>query len=678
MRLKAHNNTLQTNVQPVSQNFGIGDASVVIEILRNRLYEHKIRTLVQEYMCNGRDAQREINSKRNLEVTIPTRLEPTFVVRDFGPGITPDRMANVFILYGASTKRSDDLQTGGFGIGAKSAWSYTDSFTIITHIDGTKRTYVAHTGVNNNGRLDLIDTSNTNELNGTEIRIAVKPGDLEEFTQAVYRASYFWETPPTIKGTLEVPEKVEPYKVSDVLHCLDTAGYQWSYELGFGDGSDALAVIDGVPYVLGDKFDDRVPSLEKLSQIVKGKPVLFFNNGDLEVSASREAVADSKHTMESLRRVCDVQLAALTNLIRREIAKVKSVPEFLNTYKELSQFFRIKDHAKYDGYWVDEWDSQFGNDLFSKKVQLIQYRFKGNGKLYQEVLPKLKLDQLGHIYTQVPTDSNIKHNRRVRAYLATNRSVVILHNAAVPDAAAFAKIQKDLSVKDFGTVPYNEPPKTERVKIPRGKQEFCLHTFDGSRTQHITTDGNADQWLYVFMKDGSYAGSGFSADDLRTLHWYLVKQKKPLKVCGVAERAYGMIQGDKNFTSLSDWLKTFKATDDQLNVILKGQAKNESEATFLTDVSKGETLKDPVLRKFVDTYSDFAKVAEAELPFILWNIASKDKRFEEFKSADKIFGDHVKKFYPLIKELTWNGRREKLEVVFYLNAKYEQVVKKGN
>ena len=43
MKLAKHNNALKTNVETESQNFGIGDTSVVIEILRNRLYKHKIR-----------------------------------------------------------------------------------------------------------------------------------------------------------------------------------------------------------------------------------------------------------------------------------------------------------------------------------------------------------------------------------------------------------------------------------------------------------------------------------------------------------------------------------------------------------------------------------------------------------------------------------------------------------
>ena len=53
MKLGNHNNSLETNAEFQSLTFGIGDANVVIEILRNRLYKFKIRTLVQEYISNA-------------------------------------------------------------------------------------------------------------------------------------------------------------------------------------------------------------------------------------------------------------------------------------------------------------------------------------------------------------------------------------------------------------------------------------------------------------------------------------------------------------------------------------------------------------------------------------------------------------------------------------------------
>lgn len=205
MKLQQHNNALETNAISESQEFGIGDPSVIIGILRNNMYAYKIRSMCQEIICNGRDAMREVGKGNEFEITVPTRLSPVFKVRDFGPGVSPDRMANVFIKFGSSTKRNDNGQTGGFGLGAKSPFSYTDSFTITTFIDGIKRSYVAHTGTNNQGRLDLVSTDATTEANGTEIQVAVKAHDVEEFRNSVFRAVYFWKDRPIIKGELQTP-----------------------------------------------------------------------------------------------------------------------------------------------------------------------------------------------------------------------------------------------------------------------------------------------------------------------------------------------------------------------------------------------------------------------------------------------------------------------------------------
>ena len=105
MKMQGHANKLETNIEAETQDFGIGDPSVIIAMLRNNMYAHKVRTLVQEYICNARDAMREVDKSNVFEITVPTRLNPVFKVRDFGLGITPDRMTNVFVKYGASTKR---------------------------------------------------------------------------------------------------------------------------------------------------------------------------------------------------------------------------------------------------------------------------------------------------------------------------------------------------------------------------------------------------------------------------------------------------------------------------------------------------------------------------------------------------------------------------------------------
>src|SRR5688572_3249633 len=87
-----------------SHDFKIGDASKIITILRKHLYSNPIQTLVQEYISNARDACKEARVEERIDVTVPTGKAPVFKVRDYGVGISPERIASVFVQFGASTK----------------------------------------------------------------------------------------------------------------------------------------------------------------------------------------------------------------------------------------------------------------------------------------------------------------------------------------------------------------------------------------------------------------------------------------------------------------------------------------------------------------------------------------------------------------------------------------------
>src|ERR1051326_3797040 len=176
-----------------SIDFKIGDISKIIEILRNKMYSNPIQTLVQEYLANARDACRETGNPR-IDVWLPTHDDPTLRIRDYGPGINSERMLNNFTQYGSSTKTRTNAQNGGFGLGSKLAWAYTDQFSILTYIDGTLTEYLAHINGNKNGTLDLVSESSASEPNGTVIRVPVEncPSDIDAFTKAVFRATFFW------------------------------------------------------------------------------------------------------------------------------------------------------------------------------------------------------------------------------------------------------------------------------------------------------------------------------------------------------------------------------------------------------------------------------------------------------------------------------------------------------
>jgi hypothetical protein len=671
MRLQEHANKLETNIQAESQNFGIGDASVVIEILRNRLYEYKIQTLVQEYICNARDAMRELGKGNDFQVTIPTHLSPTFKVRDFGPGISPDRMKDVFIMYGASTKRGSDMQTGGFGIGAKSAWSYTDSFTIVTFIDGVKRTYVAHTGVNNNGRLDLISTGKTDEANGTEIQVPVGKNDVSEFREAVFRAIYFWEKRPEIKGELDIPSLESGYRLNDNLEVIDSKmipNFIGHYQYG----RNMLAVIDGVPYPINDKLMQKSKKLFQLQELVNRKVILHMGNGLVEVSASRESIADSNLSIEALDKLATKAIVSIKTHLLNEFGKVNSNAEFFKTYKELSFYFVTDKYAKYGNYHIN--GDSIQSDLF-KKIKMthitnLSRRSRITDKITKKEVSEgskaLSVKSLDEIYFLKGELSAVKQNKRLKDYFKSGRSNMVLIESLVGDGASLDQVIADFDVKDFQSLTWTEEPKEVKVKVEREKESFCAHTVDRyNRHEYLTLAGNTKKWFYVEM-DGTSWGE-YSSELLKDLSSH-IKEQETAYICGLSSKAVKLVQGDPNFLPLKDWINKFKPTKKHISYA-KSMAAANGEVMKL--VSSLEDLQDSFLEEMAKEYKALGKKEIEVLPEILMAKVKETDEYKEFEKSDKKLAETLRDKYPLLQDIYYYGHRHRGDVTIYINAKHK-------
>lgn len=283
-----------------SLEFGISDVGFVIEILRSKLYEKKVQTPVQEYISNARDANREVGASKKIHITFPTREKLEFKVRDYGLGITPERMSSVFVMYGSSTKRSTNGQVGGYGVGAKSAWAYTDSFTITTFVDGVKRIYVAHTGANASGRLDLISETETNEENGTEISYNVRTHDIQEFANAIIRTTMFWSESefPEFSGESAHLEEIGKKREAGTARFMNTNMSAVDADLE----TNINIVIDGIPY--GFPQSIALAEKDKLVKISGAYNLnLFIPNGLVSIAANREKIDTSDMSKNALKQV---------------------------------------------------------------------------------------------------------------------------------------------------------------------------------------------------------------------------------------------------------------------------------------------------------------------------------------------------------------------------------------
>lgn len=120
-------------------HFGITDDAMFMHMLSSTLYSDKILAVARETLCNAWDAHIEAGvTDRAVEITLDRNK---LVIKDYGFGIPRSKIGEVYGTYGNSTKKHDGKQTGGFGLGCKSPFAYTDHFEVTSCNDGTKTLY---------------------------------------------------------------------------------------------------------------------------------------------------------------------------------------------------------------------------------------------------------------------------------------------------------------------------------------------------------------------------------------------------------------------------------------------------------------------------------------------------------------------------------------------------------
>lgn len=330
MKLNDVRPTIETSGDLEEQFFSIQDQGMIFDILRNKMYSNPILAICREITCNARDAHREVGTPDvPVVIHLPNTLEQYYKVKDFGPGISPDRMSNIFIKYTASTKRNDNTQTGGFGLGAKTPFSYSDSFSIVTNYNGTQYNYSCNIDETKVGKLSLMSQSPTKEPNGTEIIIPVKHKNFTEFATWTEQACRHWTVRPTIRGgTLEWQDNK---KILEGTNWAITASQDWQRQ--------ARMIIDGIEYPLDldtlKKYADA-----KLIDASRGHFIMYFGVGELSLSASREQIYLDEKTQNVIRK----RLDKIFNEIKQSVVdKIDALPNLweANIYyrKELRSAF---------------------------------------------------------------------------------------------------------------------------------------------------------------------------------------------------------------------------------------------------------------------------------------------------------------------------------------------------
>lgn len=446
MRLeKTHRNIQSQGVLEEAQ-FGIStkDQSHVLSILRDKLYSDKILAVLREYSTNAVDAHVEVGkSDLPIKVILPTRMAPYLIIRDHGPGLSQEEIFQIYIQYGASTKRQSNDVIGQLGLGCKSAFAYTDSFTITSYQGGRQSIYHAFIDESNMGKVVKLSDEQTGEADGIEIKIAVNTKDVNSFKEKARNLFKYFNVRPNCSAISYEEEK----KV------LEGTGWYIPENNRYGyDNRKAIIVMGNIPYPLnkdlligkleGDKRRQKVKSLLETHIVMKARI------GNLSISASRESLEYTDQTVENIVN----QVVAIYDEMSQKVSQ--AITSCKTPYEAVHQFSKLKGSLPYSlqdsvrPHWNGKKiETKFD---FKKEASDVPSRFKKirsgwtkSSEISQSSV--IQIESLGAIYIKDTNVAPIQRSLDLRR--SQNLGTILIYIPTVQKDKVVGKAEVDAFLK---------------------------------------------------------------------------------------------------------------------------------------------------------------------------------------------------------------------------------------
>lgn len=209
-----HSPTPLESLNPLdATTFGIEINEFTFDLLIKKLYSNPIKSIIRELVSNAWDSHTAAGrTDTPVTVNTPTLFDPYFTVQDYGTGLSHEDMTTLYSTICRSDRRDSNNFLGGFGLGSKSPYSYTDQFTVESRYNGWKRLYAVYKNTNNIPTLSLMDTAVTVERNGLTVKIPVRQIDHYKFGSAIEEQLLFF---PQIDTNVPIKKPVVLWESAD-------------------------------------------------------------------------------------------------------------------------------------------------------------------------------------------------------------------------------------------------------------------------------------------------------------------------------------------------------------------------------------------------------------------------------------------------------------------------------
>ena len=383
--------TVVSNHQGRSVDFqlDLSNAGHITQILRKQIYSRHDLAVVREYITNAIDEHIKHNVTHPVAITLPSRHNNyMFKVRDFAKGLPAEEVEDLYVKYGASTKRESNTQAGCLGIGCKAAFAYTDTFNITSyHPSGTHK-YVA-TLTNATGQLHHISSeSDYGEPTGMLIEVPVPEGKVNEFINVT--TEYLDYLDKTLfhaqidrgngNETWAIENSDDPelrWKISEdsiFLQSDDTAVYPWYFtEINKMNKNNCVVVMGNVPYPIdASNLSDEHRFLSNPHLVIEA-PL-----GSLSIAANREEIQYDDRSKLTLSQIETSIEQSIQSRIQITIEQAPSWAEAIKAYKASQESINPQYRNSYyasQRLWNEIKNYSWKGTQLSRKLRANKFRY---------------------------------------------------------------------------------------------------------------------------------------------------------------------------------------------------------------------------------------------------------------------------------------------------------------
>lgn len=645
MKLVEKTGVLERSGDFQESGFRIAASSKAFEILSSKLYSDIPRAVIRELSTNAYDAHVEAgHPDKAFQVHLPNYLEPWFEIRDFGTGLSPEAVREIYTVYFASTRNESDEFTGCLGLGSKSPFAYSDQFLVTSFQGGYAHTYSLFKNEKGLPSIALLSQNETDEPNGIGIKIGVKSQDFHLFSDAASKVYAYFKVKPNIVGA----------QVNLTPKVAEICGSNYNIYAGNSYNESIVVIMGQVCYKVS-QIDISQHGFHPYTNLIE----LHANIGDCSIAASREELHMDERTKDFIQERLKAVLEDLRAKMLVEMSTAKTTLEKIyvqNRYCQriqgLRNTIRLEGELK-DKYSVNHLELQFGRRSGSDRKLYISNHFIDFNHCVASKPVMIVENDCG-------TELSVKLRKRLIFWRENIQGKCESYLATIQDRAAFEEAFGS-PVARLSSLP--DPPRAQADRSLVERNKSCLRQIKlgGEQWENITEFGETEDAAIV-LRDGDKVMFNGVSYNRSALEPYM-KAAGVKVVYGIPARLYNKYDGP-----LEDLFEMAKAAtisavggmnDFQL-ASLKQPGSVYFDTSFLKKVS-GISTEAANFSRFAEARQTISDSANIRSMANIFGIEILDKPNYEAIFLGK---------YPLLKALNYDEiSRYHDEVVAYMKAK---------